>query len=62
MSATAVAGQEAVAYGWDGLYLSTSIVFNHKKQIFMLSVGQNAPTDPIIADFAKVVSSIQFDP
>lgn len=62
LSATAIAGEEAVAYGWDGLYRSNSIVFNHKKQIFMLSVGYNSPEDQIVKDFASVVTSIQFDP
>lgn len=57
-----VGGEDAMAYGWDGLYRSTSIVLNHKKQIFMLSVGSNAPSDQIVKDFAEVVASIQFDP
>jgi hypothetical protein len=62
LSKTSIAGEEALAYAWDGLYPSTSIVFNHKKQIFMVSVGQNSPTDQIVKDFPGVVASIQFDP
>jgi hypothetical protein len=62
LSATSIAGEQAMAYAWDGLYPSTSIVFSHKKQIFMISVGQNAPTDQIVKDFPGVVASIQFDP
>jgi len=62
MTATSIAGMPAMAYAWDGLYRSTSIVFEHRTYIVMMSVGQNSPTDPIVADFAKVVSSIQLDP
>ena len=62
MSVTNIAGEKAFAYAWDGLYRSTSIVFPYKRNMFMLSVGQNSPQDQIVKDFATVVSSIQLDP
>lgn len=62
LTATKVAGYDAIAYVWDGLYRSTTIVFPHKSQMYMLSVGYNSPTDQIRQDFPKVVASIQFDP
>ncbi len=62
LSTTTVAGEKALAYGWDGLYRSTSIVFSHLGRIYMVSVGYNAPTDQIFKDFAGVVASVQLDP
>jgi hypothetical protein len=62
ISATAIAGEEGMAYGWDGLYRSNSIVINHKKQIYMFSVGYTTPDDLLIKDFAGIIASVQFDP
>ena len=61
-ASTTVAGVPALAYPWDGLYSSNSIVFQEKNKIYMLSVGYNSPDDQIRKDFAVVVASIQFDP
>ena len=62
LTPTNVAGENALAYGWDGLYRSTSIVFAHKDKIYMMSAGSGAPEDQLNKDFAKVVASVQFDP
>jgi hypothetical protein len=62
LATTTIASENAVAYVWVGLYRGTSIVFTHKKSIYMLSVMYNSPDDQIRKDFAEVASSIQFDP
>jgi hypothetical protein len=62
LATTTVAEIPAVAYGWDGLYQGTSIVFPHSGKIYMMSVTYNSPNDQIYKDFAGVVASVQLDP
>jgi hypothetical protein len=62
LASTSVAGIPALAYPWDGLYQSTSIVFPNKGKMYMISVGYISPQDQIYKDFPKVVASIQLDP
>jgi hypothetical protein len=62
LSKTAIAGKEAYAYGYDGLYRNAAIVFARRGYIYMITVGYNAPSDATYRDFASIVSSIQLDP
>lgn len=62
LATTTIAGMDALAYTWDGLYPSTSIVLNNKNNIYMFSVSFNATGDQIRKDFATVIASLQFDP
>ena len=61
LATSTVAGIPALAYGWDGLYHGTSLVFPDNGKMYMMSVLYNSPADQIFKDFAGIVASIQFD-
>jgi len=58
LASTTVAGTEAYAYTWDGLYRGESTVFAHKENIIMMSVTSLSPADAIRADFSDILASL----
>lgn len=59
LSTTTVYGVTAYSYSWDGLYRGDSVVFEHKNNIFMLSVTYMTPDDQIRKDFDLLVRSVE---
>lgn len=58
LTATSIAGSDAVSYFWDGLYRGQSVVTAHGKNMYMFTVTYNATGDPIRADFSQMLSSV----
>ena len=58
LASTTVAGRDAYAYTWDGLYRGESTVFAHKDNIIMASVTYLSPEDAIRPDFFQILASL----
>ena len=58
LASTTVAGRDAYAYRWDGLYRGESVVFAHKDNIIMASVTYLSPEDAIHSDFLQILASL----
>lgn len=61
ISTTTVAGYEALAYNWDGLYPGKSTVFLHGDTIVMASVTYNALSDRILDDFESIMRTLRLE-
>jgi hypothetical protein len=57
LTETSLAGEEALAYGWDGLYRGNSIALSRGENVYVLSVTYLETSDQIRADFAGVAAS-----
>lgn len=54
-----IAGTNAYAYTWSGLYNGNSYVFAHKKNIIMASVTYMTTKDAILNDFTQIMSTLK---
>lgn len=58
LASTTVDGREALLYRWDGLYLGTTVARAERAWIYALSVTFLSPEDAIVADFARIIQSV----
>lgn len=61
-ASTTIAGVEAVAYAWEGLYHGDTIAFVSNGTAYTASVTAMEPTDAIRADFGRVLQSLVIKP
>lgn len=59
LEAVAVGGVQGLQYQWDGLYRGTSIAFEHKDNIVVLSGTYMEPSDAIRTDFEAIAQNIE---
>jgi hypothetical protein len=59
-ASTTVAGKEALAYQWSGLYEADAIVVAHEDNLFSLTATYITPDDPIRTDFETVLNTLSF--
>lgn len=57
LTETSLAGEPALAYGWDGLYRGNSIALSRGEDVYVLSVTYLETSDQIRADFAGVAAT-----
>lgn len=57
----AVGGKDAIAYRWSGLYEAETTVFEHAGNIIAITVTFIAPEDKIRSDYARVLSTFEFN-
>lgn len=50
----------SVTYRWDGLYAGKSLVTTTSGDILMISVTYDGDADPRLADYEKILSSVEF--
>lgn len=51
-----------VTYTWSGLYEGKTVVVTHEERAYVFTVTWMAPTDPILAEFDRVLSSVELTP
>ena len=56
-----IAGERALAYGWDGLYRGNNIAFARGEDVYILSVTYLEEADGIRDDFAQLAASFRFE-
>lgn len=58
-ASTTVDGEDAVSYGWSGLYEGNTVAFTHKNAVVAATVTFISPADQIVADYEALLSSIR---
>lgn len=53
-----VSGKPAVAYRWDGLYTGRTVAYADERWIYAFSVTYLDPSDTIVSDFDRLLSSV----
>lgn len=59
VSPVTVASTTAIAYSWDGLYPTNSIIFSHKDNIVMMSMTYLTAKDAVWRDFATIIQKLK---
>jgi len=57
-ASTTVSGNDAVHYGWSGLYEGETTAFLHEGNLIAVSVTYMSPSDPIRATYDAVLASL----
>lgn len=60
LASTTLAGRPAVAYAYSGLFDSRAVAAASGGKIYILSVGANSSSDPIVGDFQNLLKTVQF--
>lgn len=60
IASTAIAGNPARSYGWDGLYSGRTIAIARPDYIYAFSVTSLTPEDAILDDFRSLLQTVLF--
>lgn len=60
-STATVAGKQAIAYPWEGLYQGRTTAFAHRDRVVLVTVTYDSPEDGILGAYQAVLSSLRLE-